>query len=109
METRFSSIIALAVALLAVQLAEARILEKNAQVVAATPNKRFCNGPKCTSKLKPLRITKVARKNNEVTDINAWRDHIGYVPGAFDVEQSRAIVPNANELRTFSPSYTTVA
>ena len=29
-----------------------------------------------------------------MTDINAWRDAIGYVPGAFDVEQSRAIVPH---------------
>ena len=92
------------------QLAEARILEKNAKVVAATPNKRFCNGPKCTLKLKPLRITKVAQKNNEVTDINAWRDRIGYVPGAFDVEQSRAIVPNVpTSYGLFRLSYTTVA
>ena len=44
METRFSSIIALAVALLAVQAAEARILEKNAKVVAATPTSGFATG-----------------------------------------------------------------
>ena len=110
METRFSFVIALAVGFLVVQPAEARILEKNAKVVAATPKKRFCNGPKCASKLKPLRIKKVAQKNNKVTDINAWRDAIGYVPGAFDVEQSRAIVPHVpTSYGLFRLSYTTVA
>ena len=69
METRFSFVIALAVGFLVVQPAEARILEKNAKVVAATPKKRFCNGPKCASKMKPLRIKKVAQKNNKVTEM----------------------------------------
>ena len=60
METRFSFVIALAVGLLVVQ--PAARTEKNAKVVAATPKKRFCNGPKCASKLKPLRIKKSYEK-----------------------------------------------
>ena len=34
---------------------------------------------------------------------------IGYVPGAFDVEQSRAIVPTYQQAGLFRLSYTTVA